>query len=397
MDNKINKGLIRETFDKVVDYLLRRKNINTILYILSVFAIKELAAISAGKDIVNLCNEILEKQSNTTATYLAHFLKIIFSDGSITVLITTILLIILFATLKYFEITESLNDNLRTSLLLISISLLVGWLFLLFKNNNFKEPPIEISQISHLENSDLNTSILDLRIRNLSNNDAIINKVEYVVEKIIEEDFLENPEIGPLLAYSAIYDWAINPLKKSNRKEISQYVPKNSIDRFLIVWGIGDYDSLENNIKSIRKEGNNFYKRLKLLGRIKLTYNNDREIISDPFIANIFDLTNCSKVDKNGYSLEKIRTILFGANPNEAYHAISLLRTINDFESNKILKDFKSRDLTYIQKYFQEEYKEMSELFDEGNDLGIEVYIPNPDKEFEEFVKHLNNSLSGLE
>ncbi|WP_271765922.1 hypothetical protein [Aquimarina algiphila] len=103
------KEFFKDTWNKIVDWFLRRKNLNTILYILSAFLIKELTAISAGSDIKNFAESLKENYPNSTSfEVFADFIIVFFSSGSKPVLIITLATIILILFVRFFD-----NSNLK--------------------------------------------------------------------------------------------------------------------------------------------------------------------------------------------------------------------------------------------------------------------------------------------
>lgn len=122
--------------NKILDYILRRKTLVSIIFLLSVFLIKELGAYSAGDSITNYCNQMLEKHQVGVFFYFFSTIKAIFNSGSIEVIIITVFLIIIVSLLKYFEMTEKKNKTLNLIMITVFSIGLVSFLILLFSKNN---------------------------------------------------------------------------------------------------------------------------------------------------------------------------------------------------------------------------------------------------------------------
>jgi hypothetical protein len=107
---KKSKGI----FKVFIEWWLRRKTLNSILYILVIFLIKELAALSAGDNIVEFANYLKHKYSTSTFIELfSEFLKSVFSTGSYSILLITIVTIILFLYVRAFDNNSRINPILR--------------------------------------------------------------------------------------------------------------------------------------------------------------------------------------------------------------------------------------------------------------------------------------------
>ncbi|MEL6719888.1 MAG: hypothetical protein AAFP82_14340, partial [Bacteroidota bacterium] len=136
MSNK--KNGILQTF---LDWLLRRKNLNTILYILILFLIKELAAISASSQIVDYCNYLQStNQESGILKFFTELTKLIFAEGSYGVLLVTISTILLIAFIRFIDSDNRINPYLK-------LLAFMGFSFVLFwsavnLNKNSKEKPI---------------------------------------------------------------------------------------------------------------------------------------------------------------------------------------------------------------------------------------------------------------
>ncbi|NAS12283.1 hypothetical protein [Poritiphilus flavus] len=98
------KRVLNNTWDKIVDWFLRRKNLNHILYVLSAFLIKELAAISAGSDIKNFAENFKGNYPDSALIEVfADLVIVFFSSGSQPVLIITLATIILILYVRFFD------------------------------------------------------------------------------------------------------------------------------------------------------------------------------------------------------------------------------------------------------------------------------------------------------
>lgn len=90
--------------DKILEYILRRKTINSALYILVIAIIRELTALGASEEIVNICNKIQENNEEGFLYYLLLFAELIFAKGSILVLCVLLLVLFIFVFLKTKEL-----------------------------------------------------------------------------------------------------------------------------------------------------------------------------------------------------------------------------------------------------------------------------------------------------
>lgn len=103
------KEFLKDMWSKTVDWFLRRKNLNSVIYILSAFLIKELASISAGDDIKAFAINLKEKNPESTILeFLVDSIIVLFSSGSKPVLIITLATIILVLFVRFFD-----NSNLN--------------------------------------------------------------------------------------------------------------------------------------------------------------------------------------------------------------------------------------------------------------------------------------------
>ncbi|MGH1438344.1 MAG: hypothetical protein ACRBG0_28195 [Lewinella sp.] len=96
--------------ERILNILFRRKTLNSILFILVAAVIRELAALGASEEIIELCNKIQEQNPDNYLYYAAVIVEFVFGKGSFITLGVIIGLIILFVSLRIYEITHPKKD-----------------------------------------------------------------------------------------------------------------------------------------------------------------------------------------------------------------------------------------------------------------------------------------------
>ena len=84
----------------LIDFIFRRKSLNTILWILVIFTISEMTAYGIGDELADLITELKEKYPEGIRYWGLRIIETIYVDGNVFLIITSIVLIIVFAYLK---------------------------------------------------------------------------------------------------------------------------------------------------------------------------------------------------------------------------------------------------------------------------------------------------------
>lgn len=69
-------------WSKFMDYIFRRKTLNSILFLVVVFTLKELAAISNGQEIAEFCQKLKSDNPDNLFYYVAIIIDLLFGKGS---------------------------------------------------------------------------------------------------------------------------------------------------------------------------------------------------------------------------------------------------------------------------------------------------------------------------
>ncbi len=127
-----NKNSILNT---IVEFILRKKTLNAILFVIVGFLISELAAYSQGDEIRDACDKILEGTDNSFLIICMSIIRIFFTDGSMAIIVSAFLVLIPFLFLKFVELTDN-KDNFKVQFIAFCGVLLFcvwGILFILSK------------------------------------------------------------------------------------------------------------------------------------------------------------------------------------------------------------------------------------------------------------------------
>jgi hypothetical protein len=103
------RKILELIFKRFIDWLFRKKSLSACLYILLVFAVKELLAIFYGNDIYEALVELEKHISNEWIIILIGFIKLFFQTGFWLIFIIEICLIILVSFLIYAESNKPLT------------------------------------------------------------------------------------------------------------------------------------------------------------------------------------------------------------------------------------------------------------------------------------------------
>lgn len=134
------KNFFQEIWIVIVRWLLKQKTLNSILYILCAFFIKELAAISAGENIQFFAENLKAKHPDSSLIeFFADLLIVLFSSGSKPILIITFATIILFLFVRFFD-----KINLHPILKAIGFLGLASVVLLSIFNINIDKPKINM-------------------------------------------------------------------------------------------------------------------------------------------------------------------------------------------------------------------------------------------------------------
>jgi len=92
---------IKIFWDKFTDYIFRKKTLTSTLFIVVVFILKELAAISNGQEIEEFCHNLKSKNPDNLIYYIAIFIDLLFGKGSyvalgVALVIALLLMILIF-------------------------------------------------------------------------------------------------------------------------------------------------------------------------------------------------------------------------------------------------------------------------------------------------------------
>jgi hypothetical protein len=139
----------------------------------------------------------------------------------------------------YDKILNRLKNNPIIVFILIVAAAITGIITFIepFQKYFAKKKSLVISTIRPKQDSA--NSLIDILVRNESEVDAVITKMELVIEEkwVDTTDLVE--EIGPILGGSATYDFLLNPTDSIYQLDISQQVTKKSADRFFLVLALG--------------------------------------------------------------------------------------------------------------------------------------------------------------
>ncbi|MFD2824460.1 tol-pal system YbgF family protein [Lacinutrix iliipiscaria] len=105
--------------EKILDYILRRKTLISVLFILSSLLVRELTAYSAGDSISSYSDEMISSHQDGFWYYFFSTVKAIFNSGSIEVIIITTFLIIIISLLKFLEIKGKKIGSIHFGLIIL--------------------------------------------------------------------------------------------------------------------------------------------------------------------------------------------------------------------------------------------------------------------------------------
>ena len=88
-------------WNKLTDYIFRRKTLTSILFLVVVFILKELAAINNGQEIAEFCQKLKSDNPDNLIYYAAILIDLLFVRGSyialgIALVIALLLMILIF-------------------------------------------------------------------------------------------------------------------------------------------------------------------------------------------------------------------------------------------------------------------------------------------------------------
>jgi len=88
-------------WNKFTDYIFRRKTLTSILFLVVVFILKELAAISNGQEIAEFCQKLKSDNPDNLIYYAAIFIDLLFGRGSYIALGIALVIALLLMVLIY--------------------------------------------------------------------------------------------------------------------------------------------------------------------------------------------------------------------------------------------------------------------------------------------------------
>jgi len=103
----------KNLIETIVEFILRPISLNAILFILVTFFLKELTAYSQGENLIDLCSWIEGENKSKSVLFISKIIKTFLTNGSIDVILITLITILPFAFLKYTELRNE-KDNWKT-------------------------------------------------------------------------------------------------------------------------------------------------------------------------------------------------------------------------------------------------------------------------------------------
>lgn len=243
------------------------------------------------------------------------------------------------------------------------------------------------------QKTDSSNSILDVYLRNRSGEDVIIHNIELIVtEKTVDTSTITLP-IGPILGGSATYDYLVNMTDSIYLKDVSHLVKGKSAERIFFIVALGNLDKAEDLIRGETNSGGDVINDVDIKGILRITFNENQKLVSEPFSIRIKSKGNNDLIAKNGITLDAYKKLLDSDEFIEAYHGIDLISLTGGEEAIGILKQFRRKDLSYLKKKYESTYVEI----EDEEVLEVPIYQLTPEEKYHEFVAYLDQKIKALE
>ena len=229
-------------------------------------------------------------------------------------------------------------------------------------------------------------SMIDIVVQNRTSVEALVSKVDLIIESA--RPVYPDQGVAPyMLPVSYQYNALVHPDSRSVSVDATQAIKGQSLDRFQVVYALGDEEKDEGPWGSARIRTS--ATRLDTRSRLRLTYDDGRVVVSEAFNFSILAPRYGFKAFRvAGLSLEAKIAMLDDRDVSVVESVVENLATLGDTRALAALQKLKTRDLTQLQEYYEREiYSKYDARY---------WALPNPKERIDMFRRRLDAGIGRL-